>query len=426
MKRALVLCGGGSHGAYQIGAWQALEALGVRIDGVYGTSIGALNAVLVARGDVESARALWLNIALNKIMTVEDQDDFAIDHMVANKRDVIPFLVENARHLRMDITPLQQMVRAHCDEPRIRARGMRLGVMTFKVPQMQGCPVYLRDMKPGALADWVIASASCFPIFPARSIDGQRYIDGGYCDNLPLDMALNDGMDELIAVELHPYLTHPEYARLPWLKVIKPRHSLGGFLDFNPKLMARNLRVGYQDAMKVFRRFDGFLYTFRQVDGLAVAGVARRYLLQLSRFDGEFMRRGSLRTGQPVNAPLLSALEAETEFERLDWKGVWVRGLELCAGVMGYREDAIYDPDRLLRQIRLYCDGATLPEKLDEAALHAAWKQGRRQTFATLTRWLTANGAFPAGIQQRLGELAKETAAAMFMHAVAGEGQTGI
>ena len=30
MKRALVLCGGGSRGAYEIGAWQALRELGVR------------------------------------------------------------------------------------------------------------------------------------------------------------------------------------------------------------------------------------------------------------------------------------------------------------------------------------------------------------------------------------------------------------
>ena len=419
MKRALVLCGGGSRGAYQIGAWQALEELGIAFGGVYGTSIGALNAALVARGDVEAARKLWLNISISQIVTVEDQDDFAIDRMVANKRDVIPFLVENARRLRMDITPLEQLARAHCDEARIRARGMKLGVMTFKAPQMQGQPVYLRDMKPGTLPEWVIASASCFPIFPAKHIDGQRYIDGGYCDNLPLDMALNDGMDEAVAVELHPYLTHPEYARLPWLRVIKPRHSLGGFLDFNPKLMARNLRMGYQDAMKVYRRFDGFLYTFTRVNGLAVADAARRYLNRITRFDGDFMGRGALRTGHPVNAPLLSALEAETEFAPLDWKDVWLRGLELCAGVMGYRVDAIYDPHRLIRQIRLYCDGANLPDRLDEAALHAAWKRGSRQTFATLTRWLLANGAFPAGVQQRLGELPRETAAAMFMHAIA-------
>ena len=419
MKRALALCGGGSRGAYEIGAWQALEELGVPIQGVYGTSIGALNAILVAQGDVEAARRLWMNISLNQIMTVEDSDDFAIERMVSNKWDVIPFLVENARHLRMDITPLEQMVRAHCDEARIRARGMDLGVMTFKVPQMQGQPVYFRDMKPGALAEWVIASASCFPIFPAKHIDGQRYIDGGYCDNLPLDMALNDGADEVVAVELHPYLTHPEYARLPWLKVVKPRHNLGGFLDFNPKLMARNLRMGYQDAMKLYRRFDGVLYTFRQVNGLAVQHAARHYLNALTRFDADFMRRGSLRTGQPVNAPLLNALESETGFERLDWKDVWLRGLELCAEVMGYRVDAIYDADHLIRQIRRFCEGASLPEKLDETALHGVWKQGPRRTFAALTRWLDAYGAFPAAVRSRLGELPKETAAAMFMHAMA-------
>ena len=419
MTRALVLCGGGSRGAYEIGAWQALRELGITLDGVYGTSIGALNAALVARGDLEAARKLWLNISLDKILTVEDPEEFAIERMVANKRDVIPFLVENAKHLRMDIAPLEEMVRRECDEPRIRAGGMRLGVMTFRVPQMQGLPVRLRDMKPGALPDWIIASASCFPIFPAKHIDGQRYIDGGYCDNLPLDMALDDGADEVVAVELHPYLTHPEYGRMPWLTLIRPRHSLGGFLDFNPALLARNLRVGYQDAMKVYRRFDGFLYTFHRVNGLAVAHTARRYLRELTLFDAEFMRRGSLRTGHPVNAPLLGALEAETDFGRLDWKAVWLRGLELCAEVMGYREDAIYDADRLIRQISRYCEGQPLPERLDDAALHAAWKQGARETFALLTRWLNANGAFPNGLQHRLGELPRQSAAALFMHAVA-------
>ena len=418
MKRALVLCGGGSRGAYEIGAWQALRELGVRLDGVYGTSIGALNAALVARGDVEAARRVWLNISIRKITTLEDTDDFAIDRMVANKRDVIPFLVENAKRLRMDISPLEQMVRQECDEPRIRVGGMDLGVMTFRAPQMQAQPVYLKDMKPGMLPDWVIASASCFPIFPARHIEGQRYIDGGYSDNLPIDMALNAGADEVVAVELHPYLTHPEYGRLPWLRVIKPRHNLGGFLDFNPKLMARNLRMGYQDAMKVFRRFDGFLYTFRQVDALAVADAARRFLNRVTTFDAAFMQRGALRTGQPVNAPLLSALESETEYEKLSWKDVWLRGLELCAEVMGYREDAIYDAEALLRQIRQYCDGQTLPDQLDNDALHAIWKQGSRETFALLTRWLTAGRAFPKEVQNRLGELPKETAAAMFMASI--------
>ena len=418
MKRALVLCGGGSRGAYEIGAWQALRELGVRLDGVYGTSIGALNAALVARGDVESARELWLNLTLSRIVTVEDPEDFAVGRMVANKRDVLPFLVENAKRLRMDITPLEELVRAECDEARIRAGGMDFGVMTFRVPQLQGLPVRLRDMEPGALPDWIIASASCFPIFPAKHIGGQRYIDGGYCDNLPIDMALADGADEVVAVELHPYDTHPEYARMPWLKRIRPRHSLGGFLDFNPKLLRRSLWLGYQDAMKVYGRFDGFLYTFRQVDALAVTPAARRFSRRLTDFDAEAMRRDTLRTGQPSNAPLLSALEAETDFKDLDWKGVWLRGLELCAQVMGFREDAIYDAQRLIAQLRAFCDARPVPEKLDEAALHEAWKQGPRQTFAVLTRWLDHNEAFPPELARRLADLPRETAAAMFMRAV--------
>ncbi|MBQ6088299.1 MAG: patatin-like phospholipase family protein, partial [Firmicutes bacterium] len=46
-KTALVLGGGGSRGAYQIGVWQALKELGIRIDMVYGTSVGAINAAMV-------------------------------------------------------------------------------------------------------------------------------------------------------------------------------------------------------------------------------------------------------------------------------------------------------------------------------------------------------------------------------------------
>ena len=416
VKRALVLSGGGSRGAYEIGAWRALRELGVRLDGVYGTSIGALNAALVARGDVEAAVAVWQGIDLSSIIAVPEGESFAIDHMISNKRDVIPFLLENVRRLGVDITPLQNLVRAECDEGRIRASGMELGVMTFRVPQMQGVPMRLSDMQSGTLGDWIIASASCFPIFPARVIAGQRYIDGGYYDNLPVDMALRDGADEVIAVELKPDPVHPEYARMPWLTEIRPRHSLGGFLDFNPKLMARSLRLGYQDAMKRYGRFEGWRYTFRRSDDLSILPQARRYAKRLNSFDAEFMRRGAIYAGQPVNAPLTQALEAETESAALAWKDLWLRGLELVAEVMGYRVDAIYQPDALIGQARSYCRAQGESPRLDESALHAAWKAGSRQTFALLTAWLDANGEFPQELLRRLGELPRETAAALFLH----------
>ena len=415
MMRALVLNGGGSRGAYEIGAWQALEALGVRFSAVYGTSIGALNAALVAQGDLDGAVELWSNIRVSQVMAVEDEDDFAIDHMVSRKRDVLPFLVENARHLRMDITPLENLVRARLDEPRIRARGMRLGVMTFRAPQMQGVPVRLEDMAPGSLCDWVIASASCFPIFPARHIDGQRYIDGGYYDNLPIDMALADGADEVVAVELHPELTHPEYARMPWLTTVRPLRPLGGFLDFDPQLLRRSRLLGYHDTLKRWRRLDGWLYTFRPVDALSVTGPARRFMQALNRFDAEVIRRGVIHAGQPVNAPLLSALEAETGGSPLSWKDVWLRGLELCAQAMGFRVDAVYDAPALIAQTRAFCDAQASDERLDDARIQAAEKAGSRTLLAFLFRWLRKEGSFPPEIVRRLSAHPAETAAALFL-----------
>ena len=411
MRRALVLNGGGSRGAYEIGAWQGLDELGVKFQSVYGTSIGALNAALFAQGDLDLARHIWENITIGQIVTVEAQEDFAIDRMISRKRDVIPFLLENAKHLRADITPLEKLVAENLDEARIRARGMTLGVMTFRVPQLQPVPMTLDNMAPGRLADWVIASASCFPIFPERHIDGQIYVDGGYFDNLPVDMALNGGADEVVAVELHPEPTHPEYGRMPWLKLIKPRHDLGGFLDFDPRLLARSRMLGYHDTLKAYGRLDGFLYTFKPVSSLSVTPAARRAMAMLTRFDGERARRDA------EDASLLAALEAETEFRALSWKDVWLRGVELCAGTMGYRVDAVYDAPALMCRIRQYCEGQAFDDTFDDRAITAAANQGPRRLLAFLFHRLRSAGDFPSAALRHLAEYPAITAAAIALAA---------
>ena len=45
--RALVLSGGGSKGSYQIGVWKALRDMNIKFDIVTGTSVGALNALML-------------------------------------------------------------------------------------------------------------------------------------------------------------------------------------------------------------------------------------------------------------------------------------------------------------------------------------------------------------------------------------------
>ena len=53
--------GGGAKGAYQAGAYIALVTNNIKPAIIAGTSIGSLNAALMAQGDIKKLVSLWLN-----------------------------------------------------------------------------------------------------------------------------------------------------------------------------------------------------------------------------------------------------------------------------------------------------------------------------------------------------------------------------
>ncbi len=63
----LVLAGGGGKGAYQVGCWRAMRELGVDISVIAGTSVGGLNAALIAQGDEQAAQQLWRSITPGQV-----------------------------------------------------------------------------------------------------------------------------------------------------------------------------------------------------------------------------------------------------------------------------------------------------------------------------------------------------------------------
>ena len=395
MKRAIVFSGGGSRGAYECGAWQAIEELGIRLDGAYGTSIGAINAALTAQGDVERAVHLWDTITLKQVLGSVDDADFSVDHMISRKRDIVPFLLENAKNFHMDVGPLTELLHANIDESKIRASGRMLGMMITRVPSLTGRDVRLADIPQGRLSEYLLASASCFPVFPMCVIDEERYIDGGYSDNMPIGMALADGAEEIIAVDIHPQPTHPEFSRMPFLKLIHPLHDLGNFLDFKPERLRRSRMMGYYDAMKAYERFDGIRYTFARVNDLQIADAARR--------NGD--------------AALIAALGSETPLRRLSWKELMLRGLELCAQIMCVREDAIYDMDQLTGRILGYVRSGDAVDTSDRGFAEAMRADGRTQ-MRYLYRALRADDTFAVGNERKLSEMGGAAAAAMYLLAV--------
>jgi len=408
MKRALVLSGGGSRGAYECGAWQALREMNIRIDGVYGVSIGALNAALVAQGDVETAVNLWNSIRMNQIVELDENEDFNIDRMISRKRDVLPFLLENAKNLRMDISPLEKLVSENIDEGRVRASGMDFGVMLTRFPQFSGMEVRLNDIPRGRLADYLIASASCFPVFPIKQIDGEKYIDGGFTDNMPVGMAIADGAEEIIGVDVHPQPVHPEYSCMPFMKLIHPLHELGGFLDFTPERLRRSRMMGYYDAMKSYGRFDGIRYTFTRVNELKLSEAARHYVQRIARFDARMDGRGD-------DAVLIAAIGAETPSRKLSWKETLIRGLELAAQTLGFREDAIYDFDALTARMLQFVRQFSMDQPPSDKTIAEAARAGSRNLTACLCAAMRFDPDFSSRCAKKLADYPMETAAAMYL-----------
>ena len=76
MKRAIVLSGGGAKGAYEIGVWKALRKLSINYDIVCGTSVGALNGVLMVQKDYFKALKLWYYMDYSKVIDIEIKNKY--------------------------------------------------------------------------------------------------------------------------------------------------------------------------------------------------------------------------------------------------------------------------------------------------------------------------------------------------------------
>ena len=189
-ETALVLGGGGAKGAYEVGAIAALDELGIKAGSVFGTSVGALHAAMYAQGSMDAAAALWDNIRLSDVVSEEslaiaDDAENIFDH----PEKLLEFITRYAQKKGVDVSPLMDILHKLIDEDKIRRSGVHLGIVTTRFPSLAMVEKRLEEMETGSLIDWLMASASCFPIFPMKQVGGDRYIDGGFCDNTPVEMA---------------------------------------------------------------------------------------------------------------------------------------------------------------------------------------------------------------------------------------------
>lgn len=275
MKRALVLAGGGAKGSYQVGVWKALQELGWRPDIITGTSVGCLNGALFVLDKYEVARDMWLTIQNRDVMRLPGE---------AHPGPLAAFLQDVLRGGGLNVEPLEDIVYTLLDEAAMRRAPIRYGLVTVQQKPYKPLQLTLEEIPEGKLADYMLASAACFPAFRPRSIDGRSFIDGGYSDLMPAGLAHRMGAEEAICVNIDGMgLNRPAPEGLA-CRVIESHWELGNMLLFDPENAARNMELGYWDTLRSFGRVRGSAYAIRTGDGPWLETLLQeRYLPLMAR-----------------------------------------------------------------------------------------------------------------------------------------------
>ena len=230
-QTVLVLQGGGALGAYQIGVYQALHEAGIEPDWVVGTSIGAINAALIAGGpaadSLERLREFWKRVehgrflgnplpnwfaaaARNMMAVTSGVPAFFRPNPAAFISSHAPLGAENAGYYSVD--PLKDTLADLVDFDAINAGPMRL---TVGASNVQTSEMTYFDSRDQVLdLRHVLASGALPPAFPAVRIDDQLYWDGGILSNTPVEIVFDDNprKDAMVfAVHLwNPHGPEPE------------------------------------------------------------------------------------------------------------------------------------------------------------------------------------------------------------------------
>lgn len=255
--RAIVLSGGGSKGSYQIGVWKALKKLNIKYDIITGTSVGALNGVLMVEKNYYKCKWMWNKVNMRLLFNDNIKDNEKNSKLIKNYG--INFLKTNGTKP----TGLENILNKVINKNKFFKSKIKYGLISYNITEKKPIIKTKDELSKQNLIDYLIASSSCYPAFTPKIIDNKKYIDGGYYDNLPINLAINLGADEIIAIDLEAPGIKKRPKKTKNIMYITPNNKLSFFLKFNKKLTKRNELFGYNDTMKVFNKLEGNKYTFK-------------------------------------------------------------------------------------------------------------------------------------------------------------------
>jgi NTE family protein len=204
-----VLGGGGARGAAQVGVLQGLFEAGVEPPtAIVAVSVGALNGSAIAAypslAGVMMLRELWVSPQAQAVFRAHPLgvilSSLRRERISALPQDNVRRLVERAEGLTGFVTFEQ----------------LRLPLAVVATDFNSGRRAVFRS---GALKPALLASTAIPGLFPSVVIGGREHLDGGVVDNTPLDIAIEDGARDIVAISL---MAGGEQEKLPgtWPELI--------------------------------------------------------------------------------------------------------------------------------------------------------------------------------------------------------------
>ena len=208
-QTVLVLQGGGALGAYQVGVYEALDEAGIAPQWVIGTSIGAINAALIAGSKPDDRVAklcdFWSRVqndhfvpgGLPAWLATATRNALAVSTGVPSFFSPNPAAFMSPHHRLgaeaagyYSVDPLRRTLEELVDLDQLNNGGTRITVGASNVSTSEMRYFDSRDMPLGI--DHVMASGALPPGFPPVRIDGELYWDGGILSNTPVEVVFDD------------------------------------------------------------------------------------------------------------------------------------------------------------------------------------------------------------------------------------------
>lgn len=254
-KIGLVFSGGGSRGAWQVGAWKALKEVGLdkNVTVVSGTSIGAINGAGFVQGELQLLEDIWANLEFNKIFS-----------SIREKRRLLLKLGrEVLKNRGADVNPLKELIRNYINEDLIYNSPVGYSLVTVNLTKRRFEYIRKKDIPKGELTEYIIAS-STFPLFKTHLINNHKFVDGGIFDNIPISECINHRSEPSLIISLnvtrlsslnpfHIY-NHRKIKSMVNLLDIVPSIPLGSILNFEKTKAKQFLQLGYDDAMRILEK----------------------------------------------------------------------------------------------------------------------------------------------------------------------------